>query len=163
MNIRPATLAVASTSYLQQFVTLGPIGQKLAAVALLAIVAAINVRSTRNSADVQNWSTAIKVGALLVMSVVLVVARRAAPADPAPFWPASITPSLLSGMGLGMIGVLWAYEGWQYVTFSAGEAIDLIGAKVFAARHQALHLIEIGVVLALSTDDFSAHWLLPKL
>jgi APA family basic amino acid/polyamine antiporter len=27
-------------------------------------------------------------------------------------------------MGLGMIGVLWAYEGWQYVTFSAGEAID---------------------------------------
>ena len=30
-----ATLAVASTSYLQQFVALGPIGQKLAAVALL--------------------------------------------------------------------------------------------------------------------------------
>jgi APA family basic amino acid/polyamine antiporter len=27
-------------------------------------------------------------------------------------------------MGLSMIGVLWAYEGWQYVTFSAGEAID---------------------------------------
>ena len=27
-------------------------------------------------------------------------------------------------MGLGMIGVLWAYEGWQYVTFSAGEAMD---------------------------------------
>ena len=23
-----------------------------------------------------------------------------------------------------MIGVLWAYEGWQYVTFSAGEAMD---------------------------------------
>jgi len=63
-----ATLAVASGSYLQQFVTLGPIGEKLAAVGLLAVVAAINVRSTRRSADVQNWSTAIKVGALLVMS-----------------------------------------------------------------------------------------------
>ena len=23
-----------------------------------------------------------------------------------------------------MIGVLWAYEGWQYVTFSAGEAMN---------------------------------------
>jgi len=23
-----------------------------------------------------------------------------------------------------MIGVLWAYEGWQYVTFSAGETLD---------------------------------------
>src|SRR4029077_5901389 len=75
-----ATLAVASTSYLQQFVALGPIGQKMAAVGLLAIVAAINVRSTRGSADVQNWSTAIKVGALLIMSVVLVLLRRATPA-----------------------------------------------------------------------------------
>jgi basic amino acid/polyamine antiporter, APA family len=119
-----ATLAVASTSYLQQFVALGPIGQKLAAVALLGVVAAINVRSTRRSADVQNWSTAIKVGALLVMSTVLVVSRRAAPAAAASVWPESFTPSLVSGMGLGMIGVLWAYEGWQYVTFSAGEAMN---------------------------------------
>jgi len=119
-----ATLAVASGSYLQQFVTLGPIGEKLAAVGLLAVVAAINVRSTRRSADVQNWSTAIKVGALLVMSAVLIVWHRTAPAADAPFWPREVSSSLLSGMGLGMIGVLWAYEGWQYVTFSAGEAID---------------------------------------
>jgi APA family basic amino acid/polyamine antiporter len=119
-----ATLAVASTSYLQPFVTLGPIGQKLAAAGLLAVVAAINVGSTRRSADVQNWSTAIKVAALIVMSLVLVVWHREAPAGDTPFWPASVSSSLLSGMGLGMIGVLWAYEGWQYVTFSAGEAID---------------------------------------
>ncbi|MBX6365901.1 MAG: amino acid permease, partial [Gemmatimonadetes bacterium] len=32
------------------------------------------------------------------------------------------TPAVLSGVGAGMIGVLWAYEGWQYATFSAGEA-----------------------------------------
>jgi APA family basic amino acid/polyamine antiporter len=119
-----ATLAVASTNYLQQFVALGPIGQKLAAVALLAIVAAINVRSTRRSADVQNWSTAVKVGALLIMSLVLVVSRRGAAAGGASLWPASFMPSLVPGMGLAMIGVLWAYEGWQYVTFSAGEATD---------------------------------------
>jgi APA family basic amino acid/polyamine antiporter len=118
-----ATLAVASGSYLQQFVPLGPLGQKLTAIGLLALVAAINVRSTRRSADVQNWSTAIKVAALLIMSVVLIVARPTVSA-PAAFWPEHLTSSLLSGMGLGMIGVLWAYEGWQYVTFSAGEAID---------------------------------------
>src|SRR5213079_2455459 len=102
-----ATLAVASASYLQQFVALGPIGQKLAAVVLLAIVAAINVGSTRRSADVQNWSTGIKVGALLIMSAVLMLAPRAATVAPVPVWPASITASLLSGMGLAMIGVLW--------------------------------------------------------
>jgi len=153
-----ATLAVASGAYLQQFVALGPTGQKLAAVALLAIVAAINVRSTRRSADVQNWSTAIKVAALLIMSVALIVARPAVSASTASIWPATVTPTLLSGMGLGMIGVLWAYEGWQYVTFSAGEAIDaqrtfpraivvgtasLIGIYLFA---------NIGYLAALGVD-----------
>ena len=57
-----------------------------------------------------------------------------------------------------MIGVLWAYEGWQYVTFSAGEAIDpqrifpraivigtasLIGIYLFA---------NAGYLAALGTD-----------
>jgi APA family basic amino acid/polyamine antiporter len=163
-----ATLAVASTSYLQQFVSLGPLGQKLAAVALLAIVAAINVRSTRGSADVQNWSTAVKVGALLIMSVVLVVSPRVAAPDPLPFWPASFTPSLLSGMGLGMIGVLWAYEGWQYVTFSAGEAINpqrtfpraivigtasLIGIYLFA---NVGYLAALGTIGVATSDRVAA-------
>ena len=122
-----ATLAVASTSYLQQFVTLGPLGQKLAAVALLAIVAAINVRSTRGSADVQNWSTAIKVGALLIMSAVLVVSRPSSPIAGAPFWPASVSSSLLSGMGLGMIGVLWAMTRGSSVAFFLGTAVAGVG------------------------------------
>src|SRR5204862_4980785 len=117
-----ATLAVASTSYLQQFLALGTVGKKLAAVLMLAVVAGLNVRSTRRSADVQNWSTGIKVGALLLMSVVL-VASHGAPPSSVPFWPESVTTSLLSGLGLGMIGVLWAYEGWQYGTFSAGEGM----------------------------------------
>src|SRR6185503_6037824 len=116
-----ATLAVASTSYLRQFIPLSPLGAKIAAITLLAIVAVLNVRSTRRAADVQNWSTAIKVGALLVMSTVLLFTGHGFSASAGKFWPEQVTPSLLSGMGLGMIGVLWAYEGWQYATFSAGE------------------------------------------
>ena len=119
-----ATLAVASTSYLQEFVPLDAAGQKLCAIFLLAIVAAINVASTRGSANVQNWSTGIKVGALLVMSVVLLAAGQGFSGGADGVWPRAITASFLSSMGLSMIGVLWAYEGWQYVTFSAGEAID---------------------------------------
>jgi len=30
----------------------------------------------------------------------------------------------VAGLGVGLVGVLWAYEGWQYVTFSAGEIVD---------------------------------------
>src|SRR5208282_3933211 len=31
---------------------------------------------------------------------------------------------LLSSFGLAMISVLWAYEGWQFGTYSAGEVVD---------------------------------------
>lgn len=120
-----ATLAVAFTRYLQQFVTVSPLVAKIVAVLVIVVVMAVNVRGARQGADVQNVTTAIKAGAIVVMSVLLLALGT---------WPASGAPaadvagatggSLVSGVGLAMIAVLWAYEGWQYVTFSAGEAID---------------------------------------
>lgn len=118
-----ATLAVAFTSYLQQFVALSPAAARVIAVLLIALIAAVNVRGTRQSASVQNWSTGLKAAAIVVMGVAL-LARGPALAAGVPVWPDAVTPALLSGVGLAMIGVLWAYEGWQYVTFSAGEARD---------------------------------------
>jgi APA family basic amino acid/polyamine antiporter len=41
-----------------------------------------------------------------------------------PFWPVLWNGSTFAGVGLATIAVLWAYEGWQYVTFSAGETKD---------------------------------------
>jgi APA family basic amino acid/polyamine antiporter len=32
--------------------------------------------------------------------------------------------SLISSAGLALVSVLWAYEGWQYLTFLAGETIE---------------------------------------
>src|SRR5260370_32612717 len=32
--------------------------------------------------------------------------------------------SRLSGIGLALVSVLWAYEGWQYATFVAGETVN---------------------------------------
>jgi APA family basic amino acid/polyamine antiporter len=95
----------------------------MVAVALIALIAALNVGGTRQSAGVQNVSTGIKAGAIVVMSMALIVAGRGYSAAPAA-WPDDASPALLSGIGLAMISVLWAYEGWQYVTFAAGEARD---------------------------------------
>jgi APA family basic amino acid/polyamine antiporter len=119
-----ATLAVAFTSYLRQLVPLGPLLAKVVAVLMIAAVAAINVRGTRQGASVQNWTTAFKLGAILLMSLVLLAAGDELAGGPAGMWPDAVGLPLLSGVGLAMIGVLWAYEGWQYVTFSAGEALD---------------------------------------
>lgn len=118
-----ATLAVAFTSYLRQFVALSPTAARVVAVLLIALIAAINVRGTRQSASVQNWSTGLKAVAIVGMAVALLAGGRQL-AGHVPVWPQTVTRGLLSGVGLAMIGVLWAYEGWQYVTFSAGEARD---------------------------------------
>ncbi|HEX4560397.1 MAG TPA: amino acid permease [Gemmatimonadales bacterium] len=118
-----ATLALAGSAYVSQFVALSPLGAKGFALLLIALVAAINVRGTRGSANVQNWSTGIKVAALLVISGGLLWSGHGF-SNGGAFWPARWNGALISGMGVGMIGVLWAYEGWQYATFSAGETVD---------------------------------------
>jgi APA family basic amino acid/polyamine antiporter len=118
-----ATLAVAFTNYLGQFVTLSPLAGKIVAIAMIAVVMLINVRGTREGANVQGVATAIKVAAILIMSVLLIGKGDGFSRTPN-VWPASWNGSLFAGVGLAMIGVLWAYEGWQYITFSAGETKD---------------------------------------
>ncbi len=120
-----ATLAVAFTRYLQQFVTVSPVVAKVVAVLVIVVVMAVNVRGARQGADVQNVTTAIKAGAIVVMGVLLLaLGTWPAPGAVAGEATGATGGSLFSGVGLAMIAVLWAYEGWQYVTFSAGEAID---------------------------------------
>ena len=63
-----ATLAVAFTAYLGQFVHLTPLTSRLAAVAMLAVVMVLNVRGTRQSAGFQSWATWLKVGGIVVLS-----------------------------------------------------------------------------------------------
>jgi basic amino acid/polyamine antiporter, APA family len=120
-----ATLAVAFTNYARQFVPLSPVAAKVLAVAMIVAVMLINVRGTRQGATVQNWSTALKAGAILVMSVLLLVAGTGLGAAETRWWPQTVDAGALgAGVGLAMIAVLWAYEGWHYVTFSAGEAVN---------------------------------------
>jgi basic amino acid/polyamine antiporter, APA family len=85
---------------------------------------AINVRGTRQSSDVQNITTVIKAGAILVIGVVLLVSGKAMSGPGISAWPAEWDGSIFAGVLAAMIGVLWAYEGWQYATFSAGEVKD---------------------------------------
>ena len=118
-----AALTVAATNYLGQFVTLGLWGGRVAAVAIIAIIGAITVSGIRRSANVQNWGALIKSLAVIVMAAILL-----ALGDGGEVLPAAVPPNgglgLLSAAGTAMISVLWAYEGWQYVTFSTGEAVN---------------------------------------
>ena len=119
-----ATLAVAFSAYLGEIVPLTSALRTLIAVGMIAIVTLVNVVGTRKSANLQNWTTAIKVAAILTMSVALLWLGRGFSGAGVTSWPSGASASLASGFGLAMIGVLWAYEGWQYVTFSAGETVN---------------------------------------
>ena len=119
-----ATLAAAFARYMQEFVPLGAFAAKAVAVGMIALVAWVNVRGTRRGADVQNWSTGIKVGALLLVSVLVLVAGRGWSGTDVHVFTTPVSRNLLSGVGVAVVSVLWAYEGWHYVTFSAGETVD---------------------------------------
>ena len=152
-----ATLAVAFTVYLGQFVELSPVAGKITALLMIVVLMLVNVRGTRQGADVQNVSTLIKVVAIAIMSVLLLVLGHG-PASTTPMWPATLDTSLLRGIGLAMVSVLWAYEGWQYATFSAGETINpqrtfprgiIIGTALLIGIYL---LVNFAYVAALGTD-----------
>ncbi len=116
-----ATLCVAAADYLTQFTPMSPTAKSIVAVSLIVLMATICVRGTRESASVQNVATGVKVLAILAMSALLFALGQGASL---PVTAHTVTPPTVSGVGLSIISVLWAYEGWQYVTFVAGEAKD---------------------------------------
>ena len=119
-----ATLAVAFSTMLSKIIPLSGAMSKIVAVGMILVLTVVNIKGTRESADLQNWTTGIKVGGILLMAIALFAFGRGFSNSSESIWPSAFTGSLASGFGLAMIGVLWAYEGWQYVTFSAGEVVN---------------------------------------
>ena len=119
-----AALAVAFSTYLGEIIPLSHLGAQLVGLTMLALITALNVLGTRKSADVQNWSTLVKMAGVVVMSGILFACGHEYSATRASMWPAHFDGGIAAGFGLAMIGVMWAYEGWQWVSYSAGEMIN---------------------------------------
>lgn len=118
-----ATLMVAFATYLREFYPIGALTSRAIVVAALAAIAAVNVRGARASADAQNWMTVAKVTAIVALSVAFIVSGHGVAAANGHWWPSQVGRAA-TGAGVSMVAVLWAFEGWQYVTFSAGETTD---------------------------------------
>src|SRR5438046_8375523 len=119
-----ATLAVAFANYLGELVPLPPAAHDFAAVAMIAAVAAVNIRGVRHAASVQNWSTGLKVAAILALAAAGFALGDGFHGTGTRAFITPLSLALLSAAGVALLGVLWAYEGWQNVTNSAGEARD---------------------------------------
>jgi APA family basic amino acid/polyamine antiporter len=119
-----ASLAVAFSTYLTAVVPLGPTAGKCVAIAVVAAITLVNVWGTRKSSDLQNWTSGLKILLILGICAALLSLGRGYSAVSAALWTEPLSGSLVSRFGLAMIAVLWAYEGWQFVTYCAGEVVE---------------------------------------
>jgi basic amino acid/polyamine antiporter, APA family len=138
-----AALARAFAQYLAEVVRLTAWESSSVAVAMIAVVAVVNVRGTRQSSDLQNWTTLVKGGLVVVLSLVLLLFGKHG-SEVLPAVGTTLTGvDLFSNFSLAMIAVLWAYEGWQFGTYSAGEVIE--PRKAFPRAFLLGSLILIGL------------------
>jgi amino acid transporter len=113
-----AAIALIFASYVGRFVPLTPVGTRVVAAALVALVCAASYRSIRLAAVIQNASTLAKVGALIAVTlVVLALGEHEAGALAAP----ALGVRSWSGFGLALVAALFAYDGWASFTAIAGE------------------------------------------
>ncbi len=119
-----AALARAFSRYLSEIIPLSLLASTIVAVVMIAVVTVVNIWGTRKSADLQNWTTLVKVAIIVVLSMVLLARGHHAGEIPLAMGTTQHGVALFSNFGLAMIAVLWAYEGWQFGTYSAGEVLD---------------------------------------
>lgn len=140
-----AALARAFGEYFASIVPVSEGMQTFVAVIVIAIVTVVNVWGTRQSSDLQNWTTLVKAGVIIILSAALLSLGRHAGEIPSSMTGTQHGSTLLSSFGLAMIAVLWAYEGWQFGTYSAGEVID--PQKAFPRAFLLGSLVLIGLYL----------------
>ena len=115
-----ATLASAFAIYLSYLVPMSPLASKLCAVAVILILSLINCLGVRSGALVQNLLGTIKIGSLIGIAVVLFLSGKGSLQNVSSS-PGTFSSTPWSALGIAMIAVLWAYDGWHLLTFAAGE------------------------------------------
>jgi amino acid transporter len=163
-----AALARVFSEYLAKVLPISPVVQTFVAVVMIGVVTVVNVWGTRKSADLQNWTTLIKVGIIVILSAILLsLGRHAGELLPA-MGATQHGASMISDFGLAMIAVLWAYEGWQFGTYSAGEVIEpqkafprafLLGSLVLMGLYLiaiVAYLFALGPAATAASDAIAA-------
>ena len=128
--IRAAALGAVATTFAEYTLrTLGydpriapydTVVHRVAAVAIV-VLAAVNIAGVRSSALLLEVATVVKAGALLLIALGAVWLAPALVHTAAT--PAVMPPISPSAVGLALVAVLWAYDGWADLSFVAGEVV----------------------------------------
>jgi len=94
---------------------------QVAAMGTIALLTFINVLGVRIGGWIMNVFTAAKVAALVALILAVAVSGGSSAANLIPLWPERWSGAMVPALGLSMISVLWAYDGWITITLVAGE------------------------------------------
>lgn len=97
------------------------------AISAIALQTLINIFGVRKGAILQNVATWLKFAAIAAFVLLgLAIGKGSwshlSSAASIPAGPQS--PSLMAGIGVALIAVFWAYDGWVYITWVSGEVKD---------------------------------------
>jgi len=112
---------VAISLYAGPLLHLGPVGQKVLQLACLAVFVIVNCLGIAFGKWVQNALTGLKVVGIAGMAVAL-YARGDLHLLSASWRPSATSGGIpWLGFGVALLAVLWAYDGWHFLSFAAGE------------------------------------------
>ena len=118
-------IAVAFGDYSLRAFGIDPVTHALAARSLSAIAilfaATANIRGVKLGAAIVGLSTVAKFSALSLIAVASFVLGRSHGADISNLTAAATGPITIGSLGLGLVSVLWAYDGFGDVSFAGGE------------------------------------------
>lgn len=129
-------------------------GGQVAAVGAIVVLTGVNHLGLKEGVWVQNVLTVLKIGAILGLGILGLLA----PAQAAPRFlePAGAVPGgLLAAFGVAMIAALWTYDGWYGLTCSAGEMRNpgrslplglILGTLVVTAMYLLLNFVYLRVL-----------------
>jgi APA family basic amino acid/polyamine antiporter len=155
-----AAVAIAFGEYLGRLLSLTAGQGRLVAVLAILAMATSNYRSVRYGAAIQNVLTSAKVLGITVITIAAFVVP--ATTSEGALTRATLPPGTWGGFGLGLVAVMFAYNGWQDACSIAGEVRDpgralpraLIGgtlavtAVYLAANAAYLHVLPMAQIAA---------------
>jgi APA family basic amino acid/polyamine antiporter len=157
-----AAIAVVFARYASGGADIGDPGVKAIAVAGILVMSVINYCGVRPGAGVQTALTIAKVGAIVLLLILLMLFGH-------PSWPSSaLRATEGSGLITALAAGLFAFGGWHMVTYAAGETRDpartiprslMIGVAIVVATYMALsaaYLFVLPIDRVLSSTRIAA-------
>jgi amino acid transporter len=121
-------IAVVFGEYLLRSIGVDPVEHYMVArslsAAAIAFAAAVNIRGATVGAFIVSTATWAKFAALALLAGAAFVLGGSHGATPANLTTGTGAPLAIGSMGLAVVSILWAYDGWADLSFASGEVKD---------------------------------------